>query len=140
MENTEFILGPIQEEWLKSLEEHPERQWEGALGGLTNPITGEYKACCLGELGLIAAKHGMGNCQWKGNVLLDIDKESPINNSSATLYSSYAELGLRGACGNMKIDNGEYSALSSMNDDGYSWPQIAAEVRKNPEKFFTKSY
>ena len=46
-----FPFGPKQEEWLTSLEKHPERQLKGILGRKQN--TGGYSACCLGEYGLI---------------------------------------------------------------------------------------
>jgi len=59
-------LGPIQKKWIKSLKKHPKRQLTNQLGKRKSfmGITLSYKACCLGEGGLIA-----GVCKWDGNNL-----------------------------------------------------------------------
>lgn len=121
-----FEFGPIQEQWLKSLEEHPERQTSFRLG--TRYLDGSYKACCLGELGLIA-----GICEWSGSTL--IVKES--SRSSALLDGVYEQVGLRSSNGSPS--NFNFKNLSVMNDQMDTWPEIAAHVRKNPEEYFTKS-
>ncbi len=56
-----MTLGPLQLKWIKSLERRPKRQTKGKLGTRTSFLgfTLSYKACCLGEGGLIA-----GVCNW----------------------------------------------------------------------------
>ena len=44
-------LGPKQREWVESLRNNPERQLIGNLGEKYSD--GTYKACCLGELGIV---------------------------------------------------------------------------------------
>lgn len=120
-----FILGPLQEKWMQSLEQHPERQGRNTLG--VQMSNGSYKACCLGEGGLTA-----GICRWdEEGLLVDID-----SGSTHYLDSGYIKLGLRDKRGVAK-DYILSESMASMNDDGYSWPEIAAIVRGNPEAYFT---
>ncbi len=128
-------LGPIQEAWLQSLEQHPERQTTRMLGHGTPE---NYKACCLGELLVVA-------CALQG-------KPSPFEFGSnritdgtytATLPESAHDLGLKNGLGGLKVllskEGKDYWSLSQMNDEGFTWSQIAQAVRENPDNFFTKS-
>lgn len=132
MEQTEnkttFEFGPIQTKWLESLEAHPERQATSVLG-FKNPDN-TYKACCLGELGLIA-----GLCEWFSNKLI---AKSNSQNLDVYLSEVYEEVGLYSENGNHK-DNEYNQSLSFLNDNGKTWPQIAAIIRANPEDYFFKS-
>lgn len=123
----EFKLGPIQEKWLKSLEDHPERQMAGRLGLKTSEDT--YTACCLGEAGLIA-----GVCEWNEYGML-LTKES---NDDGLLSGVYYSLGLRSASGK-PLDTTMHDTLASLNDNGHTWPQIAKLLREHPEQYFTES-
>lgn len=127
-----FKLGPIQEKWIKSLEDHPEKQLMDTLGKKHLNSEG-YKACCLGEGGLIA-----GVCNWEGNVLIVSHKDNygTIQTDMNLLrFDIHLALGLRSK-------NGEadgFTSLAGMNDTGKTWPEIAAILRTNPERYFTKS-
>lgn len=122
-----FKFGPIQTKWLKSLEQNPERQLKGYLGIKFD--YDDYKCCCLGELGLIA-----GICEWRNN---DLYVNSSRSNSSSYLYAVHEKVGLFSPQGDSK--DRELKGLARMNDDGVTWPDIAAHVRKYPEQYFTKS-
>lgn len=114
-------LGPIQEKWLQSLEQNPERQHKGSLGVKTED---GYKTCCLGELGIIA-----GKCRWIDNKLAD--------GTNLFTLTSAEEIGLYDEVG---VTKDGQDSLASMNDKSYTWPDIAQIVRANPENFFSKSF
>jgi hypothetical protein len=125
MKTSSEHIGPIQEQWLQSLEQHPERQMKHALGEIDKK-TGEYKACCLGELGLIA-----GVCVWKvgtGRLVLNIDEYQ-----TDALADVWDEVGLYGPNGN--ADNSHTDSLAWLNDNGKSWPEIAAIIRADPKLY-----
>lgn len=121
-DSIELKPGPIQTAWLKSLREHPERQTTKVLGYRTN---GAYKACCLGELGLIA-----GVCTFDSNGTLCCD-------GSRTILLNYTGLGLRSPNG--RQTKFAEPTLAVMNDFGKTWPEIADHVEKNFSLYFTKS-
>lgn len=125
LELVTFKLGPIQEAWLQSLEQHPERQLQGALGKKNDD--GSYKACCLGELGLIASL-----CEWSNNILHIIGQPG----LAFTLSNIYNKVGLRGSNG---VAMPPHDSLARLNDRGVTWPEIAAIVRANPESYFNES-
>jgi hypothetical protein len=113
MENQKFELGPIQEKWLQSLEQNPDRQMKHYLG--LRGLDGNYKACC----------------RWTDDYM----KDGP---SASCLFESYAKLGLRSKTGaGISVS---FEDLAVLNDTGKTWPEIAAIVRANPEEYFTKSY
>lgn len=122
---TKFKFGPIQTLWLESLENNPERQTTHKLGVKSEDGL-SYKACCLGEYGLIA-----GKCKWVGNRLQD-------GAYFGTLVESNLDLGLRSSAGTPK--NIKHGSLANLNDhQGKTWPEIAAIIRANPEEYLTKS-
>lgn len=131
-------LGPIQEAWVKSLEDHPERQIAGHLGKGTEK---RYKACCLGEGLVCLYRLGFVNNPFTAFGIMD-SKQNESTHTGMLAYS-YHKLGLRSGLGSLSAViemNGEkYQTLSSMNDRGRSWAEIAAFIRENPEKVFTKS-
>lgn len=140
MSNQTFVFGPTQEKWLKSLEDNPERQMKDSLG--EKDADGSYHACCLGEY-LICA----GKAQWKdfgkGQILTD-GKEKDYRgegfetHADSELLNSWEELGLHSSGGSRETGFRGQS-LAQMNDTGYTWPEIAAEIRKTPEAWLTKS-
>lgn len=119
-----YPFGSLQSKWIRSLERHPERQMKGQLG--QKEEDGSYKACCLGEAGLIA-----GICEWKGDTLQIIS-----NHSTACLSESYSAIGLKDAWGEAGVRR--LPNLACMNDNGISWPEIAAHLRKYPHEYFEK--
>lgn len=122
-----FKLGPIQKKWIKSLKEHPERQMSGQLGRQRN---GSYKACCLGEGGIIA-----GVCKWEGNILV-----TAIGHKMYALeHGSYKKLGLRDSLGETLQSYYYMPTLADMNDEGMKWYEIAAILEVFPEVYFNKS-
>lgn len=119
----QFIFGPIQTEWLKSLKEHPERQLKGSLG--KKYPDGTYKACCLGEAGLIA-----GVCEWRevgDQVILYVKESSQLS----VLVDVYETIGLFNSEGRRTSGYPEMS-LAIMNDSGKTWPEIAAIIEADP--------
>lgn len=130
-------FGPIQQAWLESLENHPERQTDSCLGYRTD--TG-YEACCLGELLII-------NNRVNGLPLSDLfSSESGVlhdGNHDETLCTSYKDVGLYNEDGGfvnapIRYRNTPYTSLAAMNDDGVTWPDIAQFVRENSEEVFCK--
>lgn len=122
----EFKFGPIQEKWLKSLEEHPERQAKQSLG--YREKDGTYKACCLGELGLIA-----GICDFNEEGYLYAKCETQ---HTGLLHDVYEQVGLINSSGSSRD---KLESLSNLNDYYKTWPEIAAIVKANPELYFNKS-
>lgn len=122
-----FQFGPIQTQWLESLENNPERQHIRALG--YKLPDGSYKACCLGELGLMT-----GLCEWDGESL--VSKMDGVKRWGI-LNKRYGEIGLNSCNGHNKDRT---ISLAKLNDEGNTWPQIAAIVRANPEDYFNKSF
>lgn len=123
-------LGPIQKAWIASLRANPERRMSGTLGRRYSD--GTYKACCLGEGGLIA-----GVCEWVEDRL---QVKGTDVNGGCTFYlknEAYESLGLINEKG-QHISNPEFS-LSELNDFGKTWPEIADILEKNPEDYFTHS-
>lgn len=122
-----FTFGPLQTAWLKSLREHPERQMRDLLGQRCSD--GSYKACCLGEAGLIANVcmfNERGELRTKNGLISD-----------CYLDDVYTSIGLRSRDGQRKDDGNK--ELSHLNDTGYTWPQIADIIEAEPEQYFTES-
>jgi len=128
-------LGPIQEAWVKSLEEHPERQMAGSLGEITSGD--KYRACCLGEA--LCVMHALGHrpSPFQGRDIYSYVKSGSLDKLDWQL------LGLRGEWGNLgepiMLSGVVCDSLAQANDRGVTWPKIAASIRANPEKVFTKS-
>jgi len=123
-------IGPIQEQWLQRLEQHPELQTNARLGELTED---GYRACCLGEY-LLTYHRCLGtdiSRLFNNGVLQDGD-------DYYVLVESFDDLGLQDDAAHIFGDC-EYDSLAEMNDNGVSWPEIAAYIRKYPEMVFTKS-
>lgn len=134
-------LGVIQEQWLKNLEEHPERQTGGRLGRKNED--GGYSACCLGEYLITYRKQqGLSDDEiWTGEQLLDGDSYSDVS-----LEESWEDMGLYNTEGNFKdntlitASNGNaYDSLAEMNDSGITWPEIARHIRENIDLVFQHS-
>ena len=118
--------GPIQQEWIQSLKDHPERQTKFKLGVGTPE---NYKACCLGELALIA-----GIAKFKGYKIVSFRSDG---SEISTGIADYETVGLRDPVGSCSLKSTDSLAL--YNDELMSWPEIAQHVEKNFENYFTKS-
>lgn len=138
MEN--FELGPLQAKWIQSLRDHPERQMKYSLG--ERDLDGTYRACCLGEAGLIA-----GVCYWsEAGTLSTMDGEIAISHQVVLDNDSYKAIGLKSESGHtknlsaMKIIPHEITqtSLSYYNDHGKTWPQIADIIMADPSQYFTE--
>lgn len=141
-----FKLGPIQEAWLKSLEENPDRQRGGKLAEFNPNDKDDYKACCLGEL--ILTKHRLEGTKpiIKQNKLYSNEKYDAIIEDyglNGVMIENYQDYGLDAAMGvikdGFKWNNIIYFSLARLNDVGCPWPEIARLIRANPEKVFNKS-
>lgn len=137
-------LGPIQEQWLKNLEEHPERQTGGRLGCRFN--TNDYQACCLGEYLITYKKyHGFSDDDiWSGEQLWDGDSHGDVSLeehwSILGLYTSEGCFQKGGYYHKIDAVNGHsYMSLAEMNDSGITWPEIARHIRENPDLVFRES-
>lgn len=139
-----FEFGPVQTEWLETLEKHPEYQARGTLGTVDEET---HATCCLGELLLVA-------CSVNG-ILPPIDtfnfnrvtdyRDGDITlEDLGVLSNSWKGLGLRSRTGELsksvRRNNRNYDSLAEMNDGPFTWLEIAAYVRANPENVFTKSF
>jgi hypothetical protein len=116
--------GPIQSKWLQSLKDHPERQMKFQLGKGTPE---NYKACCLGELALIA-----GIARFENGKLKSFDS---YGNQSLGGIKDFEAIG--------SLGEAEFyyatPSLSLLNDSRISWPEIAKYVEENFDAYFTKS-
>lgn len=155
MKELNLELGPIQEAWVRSLEQHPERQGFGTLGVLhQNGV--DYRACCLGELKITAARISRGRCFNLSHLFM---QSAPTPRyledgfgSTDYLNNSWEKYGLNSPTGKLScgmiclgiIAGGRVTeklliaSLADMNDMGYSWQQIATLVRQRPDWVFTK--
>lgn len=121
---TQFKLGPLQTKWLESLENNPERQTQKILGEGSRE---NYKACCLGEAAMICGVAEFRN----GDI---------YNKDNRGLFIDFKLMGLRShEGGNCKFGFPSDSSLTYLNDNGKTWPEIAAIVRADPEAYFTES-
>lgn len=137
-------LGQVQKAWIADMKKYPERQIDGKLGWIDS-LTGDIKACCLGQ-GVLTL------CDIKGikpslenSFLCDIDTKD----YSYPTYS-YKELGLRDDRAELKDGvNGSvfgrvtkqdhYYSLSQMNDGGITWKEIAHYMENHPDNVFVES-
>jgi hypothetical protein len=141
-----FVLGPLQEMWLKSLEEHPERQIDGVLGRGSEK---QYFACCLGELHICACRINNLPLPFEDGLIVDIldasEEVKEKDNNNKVLTESYIKYGLSSSVGSIsggwRGSDGytAHQSLASVNDSGVPWKEIAKFIRENPRKVFTKS-
>ncbi len=126
MSKPTFKFGPLQLQWLASLENHPNMKMKNSLGKLIFNGDG-YKACCLGEAGLIA-----GVCEFDAKGIL----RTRNYEKGVLAGESYKAMGFYGPRGERRdLDNDK--RLERLNDYGKTWPEIAAIVRAEPEQYFT---
>lgn len=119
-------LGPNQEKWLKALESGKYKQGQGYLCKIDN---GKPRYCCLG----VAAKVFLGEgkpskheslISWRGNYYYATPKIQ-------RLLQLYDEFGA-------SAPTYDDWSLVDLNDENYTFKQIAKMIRKNPNSFFKK--
>ena len=124
-------LGKIQKAWVKSLREHPERQCKNRLGYKEGS---SYRACCLGEGLLTVCRMNKKKLPF----LITGEISDKINRDC--LQFSYKKLGLlddNGRCEGLKYN--DQQSLAQLNDNGYTWTEIADFIEKYPNIVFNKS-
>lgn len=119
----------LQEKWLTDLETTQEAQ---GRGDLMKPIEdGKFAYCCLGRAAILIGEPVMqwDKCEFEGHF--------------SSLPLDYTEkLGLKDGFGRFDFDgsdydSGKYTDLTQLNDSAkWSFKQIAAFIRANPEKVF----
>lgn len=129
-----FEYTSLQEIWLNILETADlSVQTKDVLGFKTEDNEAGYRACCLGEAQLcINRLEGIelfiNNKIFSGKMDTELD------------LTSYKKLNLTSPTGHFKKEfkylNGDGS-LANLNDNGYTWKQIAKIIRKNPRNVFT---
>lgn len=139
---SKFKYTPVQELWLSQLEKHPERQTKETLGHKNIKENGKqdrripYFACCLGEAAICISRIKKNKLpfNFEGDIYDDSDNY---------LSKSYKKMGLRSEEGFFKNANFKYlkghKSLDELNDNGFTWPQIAKIIRKNPNNIFTNN-
>lgn len=131
---TNFKFGPIQTAWIVAMEAYPERQIKNKLGKRINRQ--KYQSCALGELHVQA-------CRLNNKMSAAFKQHSIFDGTSGSLGISYLKYGLKTPAGHfsttIKIKGSSYGSIVDMNDEGITYPEIAAIIRKYPKKIFTKS-
>lgn len=121
-----FELGPLQDAWVRTLESGHFLQTSGTLCRVERD--GNYSFCCLGIAHEVLVENGI-NCK-KTKIMSD-----------GGLYD-YSLMKLKGSCGNLQPDirlslGLPERYLSDINDDGYSFEEIAFIIRQAPDIVFT---
>jgi hypothetical protein len=129
---TDFLLGPLQEKWLKELESEKYKQGRGYLCQKAEDDSNVY--CCLG----IAAEFVLNispirliheaTCEFGGfrQFLRDFDRMGLDSDVGSLITPFY-------------LKEQRIKSLADMNDKGWTFKEIAAYIRSNPENVFTKS-
>ena len=125
-------LGPVQERWVQFLEQHPDLQGTSRLGYIVRDgenLCDGTKMCCLGAALFTLYPYKVGSLDDYGYKL--------------SLETTYKILGLNNPRGSLKVSFTEgrmhFYSLAEMNDKGFTWPEIAAYIRANPENVFERS-
>jgi hypothetical protein len=138
MKKEKFKLGPEQIKWVETLEKYPDRQIQTYLGGVTKDEG--IKACCLGQ-GLLCLNEGKIEKVLEDGSIVDRTSYGELEYSS--LRYSYVKLGLYDEEGFFKNCNFDYlknqKSLSGLNDNSFTWPEIAKIIRRNPRNVFKES-
>lgn len=126
-------LGPLQEYWVTQLEKYPEKQLTGRLFEGTS--SKDYKACCLGEAILCVNRVNKKKI-WSTEIIQQ-EMELVLTQNTIEKYGFYSKRG------KFKNNNFKYlkynNSLASLNDGGFTWPEIPAIIRRNPANVFSKA-
>lgn len=126
-------LGPKQKKWIAFLKENGHLQGVGRLGKKDG---NKIELCCLGVAGLRIIR----SCRWDGEILVEKEQRA-----TGTLLDSHGEIGLLSEMGEIRYPSKyrkrttEPPHLAEMNDEGYTWYEIACYLEAVPELFFSKS-
>lgn len=120
------LLGPNQRKWLLFLKNNPEKQGKNSLG--VKLATGDYKACCLGQAGLM-----FGYCHF--------DSEGILRSTDNRVFFPESEdnekyLKLIGQQGEHSILGTGPDSLAGINDNK-TWLDVYNTCIDNPRKYFT---
>lgn len=129
-------LGKLQKAWAKSLRENPKRQESNRLGRGTEE---NYTACCLGELRMCAYRMFGGDFPFVDGVIMD---HKDVGDFLETSYQDCGLISPRGVLSKSFKDERlqkTFYSLADMNDEGYTWSEIADYIENNPENVFVKS-
>jgi hypothetical protein len=131
----EYILltafGPVQRKWLRFLKAHPEIRETNKLGNKSNTDKFGYKACCLGQFGLMT-----GICKWNGNILFSLNGNSTFPTKEDMLrYGFYDNMAThRESVGH---DNSGTNSLAHINDN-QTWLDVYNACINDPKGYFSK--
>lgn len=163
-----FVIGPIQEKWIKSLEDNSEQHITGKLG---NTSENHYRYCCLGKALMLLKEDNLIDYD-----ITDGHDDAILCGSSSEdleYEKTYSKLGLYDGIGTTKQEYlpsfikgiAIFSSLVSINDTNYlvvaknqeltklvsetyqgypknkqtNWLVIAKLLRTYPEAWFEKS-
>lgn len=139
-----MILGPVQTQWLANLRAYPERQMKNKLGTGTAE---HYLACCLGELLLTKHRHDGTEPFFDDDGDLRCFEDDDNLDSSYGVLEDYGRFGLYTNAGWINVNNlrhdeplADLDSLARLNDEGWTWPQIADLIERNPEAFFNHAF
>lgn len=133
MTGENFPFTELQLAWLDALESGEYKQGEGCLR--QEVASGEFEYCCLG-----VAAELMGG-EWERDYHMEPFKLKGSNLLSSLPYEMWLELKLYHNQGGVAAGQSEArKSLAYLNDSGYSFKEIAALLRTNPEKYFSNLY
>ena len=127
-----MTLGPNQTKWIEALESGDYKQDTGWLKT-------DKGHCCLG----VAEEVFNGKKTWTSSRIIKCGLEerrifrSGENNEGVASLEIINKLGLYNEEG-AKADNGILKSLSSLNDNGMTFKEIAKMLRDYPEDYFTE--
>lgn len=120
-----FKLGPIQKAWVRALRNGKYKQGDTYLSQKVRKIT---KHCCLGVLCQMAVKEDVIKISDESGVFLYELSTSVLPNK----VEKWA--GVRDECGGY-----QGSALTTENDKGVSFTEIATIIEEHASEIFTRS-
>jgi hypothetical protein len=126
----EYILltqfGPIQRAWLRFLRDNPDKQLRTKLGYRNSSTGDNYKACCLGQFGLM-----VGICKWNDYTLLSLHGSVNFPDESDMIKYGFRDV-------NARHENFEkYPNLVNINDSR-TWLDVYYACINDPKGYFTK--
>jgi hypothetical protein len=131
-------LGPIQKQWIAALRDNPDQQITRQLGTL---VDGQEYFCCLGKGASI-----VDTAEWKeleyltkpvDAILMDGDGHFALSPQTCQMLGLYTELGLFNH--RDEIKGRVVTSLYQMNDNGFTWDEIADYMEQHPENVFKES-
>jgi hypothetical protein len=129
-------LGPIQKQWIAALRDNPDQQINRQLGKL---VDGQEYFCCLGKgLTIVNPPNWVEYNDVAGNsYLVSGDNRSFLDEEI------YPKLGLHDVYGSFKepieFYFGAIRSLYEMNDNAFTWAEIADYMEQHPENVFAES-